>query len=144
MFESFRRLADAVEALQGEARDIRIALEEQAENTLQSTELASRLSAIEVGYARWTAEADAVMLKADALFKNARNSEERARDAQKKSAARAETGVEDEADMRRAYEEMYGDRSSDIQPDDVEPGEWTNVPGRPTTQKNNRLRAKFR
>jgi len=144
MFESLRKASGALQELASTLEDIRLVLTAQAENTLQSTALSSRVAEIEVGYAKWTAEAEAAMLKADALFKNARNSEERARDAQKKSAAAAEAGVEGEAEMRAAYEALYGTDRGNSLPDSGDAHLLAEPPVVTESTRNNRLRSKFR
>jgi len=149
MFESFRRVADGVQGLQGTLEDIRLVLTAQAENALQATELTARVAEIEIGYAKWTAEAEAAMLKADALFKNARNSEERARDARKKANGAAEGRVEGEIEMRAAYAELFGTGLPEGDVEGVQPTtmqrvrDRVEVGTRVETSKNLRLRAKF-
>ena len=96
MFSNSRKVAEALKALDETANDIRVvlahlsfeglqevlaeireALKANAQQSVLGGDLSDRMAAIEVGYAKISAEAEALVLKADAQFKNARNAEER-------------------------------------------------------------------
>jgi len=148
MFGSLRRCADALQTLQGTLDDMRLILTAQAENTLDGTALSDRVAAIEIGYAKESAEAQALVLKADALFKNARNAEERTRDMNRKADEATEGGIEGEREIREAYARLFG-----LPPGDVNGIEEVGVPALPASvgdltgrdpAKTRRLRAKFR
>lgn len=114
MFAHLRSIAEAVRELRRCGDDIRDALLVQAAGSHEGTALSDRVAAVEIGYAKWEAEAEATMLRADALFKNARNAEERARDMKKKASAATEGSVEGEEAIRDAYRAAYGVPEGDV------------------------------
>lgn len=115
MFESFRKSSDALQELAASVLTIQRILLSTLETEAQRDLLKERVETLELGYAKWSAEAEATMLKADALFKNARNSEERAREMKKKANGRPEDSVEGEAEIRAAYVELYGIPEEDVE-----------------------------
>jgi len=136
MFRSLRRATEALQALQGHMAAIQQVLEEwPREASPEPTDLSpvtDRIDRLEMGYAKWQAEADATMLRADAVFKNARNAEERARSKMKK--ADDDEGESDE--FNSAYQAYMESRAE---------GEAQVVNGGVAlTGKARRLRAKFR
>lgn len=155
MFHAISRIAEALQGLLIETTAIRQALDEQAAEPLQEplnlSPITDRLDKIELGYAKWEAQAEANLLKADALFKNARNAEERTRASVKKTSEALESSAEGEEAIRSAYAELYG-----VQDGDVEGGENGEVPAvhplveadarvkRSMDARNLRLMAKFR
>jgi len=115
MFNTLRQASEALQDLATSLKDIRLVLRSSLVHAEQQEEHGRRISALEVGSATRSAEAEATLLKADALFKNARNAEERARDKSKKGNGGIEPQVEGEAEIRAAYSELYG-----VPPEDVE------------------------
>lgn len=83
MFRALRQTAEALRGLLVQATASRQLLEEwpvaPTPEPPNLTAVTERLDRLEVGYAKWQAEAEATLLKADAVFKNARNAEERTR-----------------------------------------------------------------
>lgn len=114
MFETLRKASEALQGLRVSIASVERILRTTLENAEQREALSDRIAALEVGYAKWSAEADATLLKADALFKNARNAEERARDKSKKKNGAHEPQVEGEEAIRAAYSELYG-----VSPDEI-------------------------
>ena len=147
MFETLRKASDALQGLRLSMEAIQKALHQRLDDAHRMETHDSRIAALEVGYAKWSAEAEATLLKADALFKNARNAEERARDKLKKKNGASEPQAEGEAEIRAAYADLYG-----IPPEDVELGAMADPPriGRGAdetnlmTARNRRLKAKYR
>jgi len=84
MFKTIRKGAEALQVLAQDLRRIRVILTETLEVSQQREALEERLAKVERGYAGWSAQAEALVLKADALFKNARNAEERTRSMREK------------------------------------------------------------
>ncbi len=116
----------ALRALVSTMGSIQELLALHVEHSHQGQELTERVALIEVGYARWTAEAEATLLKADAVFKNARNAEERTRDMAKKAAADESDPerVEGEAEIIEAYRAAGWVQASDVdggEPEGVQP-----------------------
>jgi len=107
MFESFRRSADALQKLVVQMTKLRQLLEDMSRHIPQEAvdfkPVTERLDRLEVGYAKWQAEAEATLLKADALFKNARNAEERARSKAAKADEDSQGDVESE-EFLQAYQ----------------------------------------
>jgi len=150
MFKSLRQSAGALRGLEVQLVAIRQILEERSlevpQEPLDLSPLTNRLDRLEVGYAKWQAEAEATLLKADALFKNSRNAEERTRSKQAKiDEADAEGSLESE-EFALAYERWVQDRDAEGGADNglqgVRPGVEIH-PGR-SPAKALRLRAKFR
>jgi len=150
MFRAVSRVTDALQALVFEAGAIRLSLDTwphaPAQEPPDLSAITDRLDKIELGYAKWEAQAEANLLKADALFKHARNSEERTRASVKKANEALESGPEGEAEIREAYAALYG-----VPPLDAEGGENGGVqPLHPDvdvdagTPRQRRLMAKFR
>ena len=115
----FSAIKDGSEALRGllvSMEAIRQLLDEWVEESSQGQDLTERVAMIEVGYARWTAEAEATLLKADAVYKNARNAEERARTLSKEKAASESDPdrVEGEAEIIEAYRAAGWVQASDV------------------------------
>ena len=137
MFGSLRLIAGALQGLLVQLTDLRQAFEDRPDETPQEpldlSTITDRLDAIEIGSARWRAEAEATLLKADALFKNARNAEERTRS--KNKAIR-----EDEYESSEFAEAV----ESWIQARDAE-GPENGAPGVEVhSRKASAVRAKFR
>ena len=147
MFKTLRKASDALQSMRVSIAGIWEILRASLENVEQREALSDRVAALEVGYAKWSAEAEAMLLKADALFKNARNSEERARDKSKKKNGAAEPQTEGEAEIRAAYADLFGMSGEDVaagvaptlQPIDAVAGATDRE-----TARNRRLKAKFR
>ena len=147
MFETLRKASEALQGLRVSIASVERILRTTLENAEQREALSDRIATLEVGYAKWSAEAEATLLKADALFKNARNAEERARDKSKKRNGQPEPQVEGEAEIRAAYAELYGVPESEIDLSllpDVLGAEAGSERTRAETGKALRLRAKFR
>lgn len=70
--------------------------------------ITERLDRLEVGWSKWAAVAEANLLKADALFKNARNAEERTRSKAAKLDEDSAGSVESE-EFAKAYERWLQD-----------------------------------
>lgn len=148
MFRAIRQAAASLQACETGMKDVQRILLTTLENTEQREALAERVAALELGHAKWQAEAEALILKADAVYKNARNAEERTRSNQKRADERSEGSTEGEEAIREAYDELYG-----VSDGDAEGGENGGVQGvRPhmevdggaQTPRNRRLMAKFR
>jgi len=145
MFRASRDAADALSGLLLQAAKIREALEEwpvaSTPEPPDLTGVTERLDRLEVGYAKWEATAEANLLKADALFKNARNAEERTRSKAAKLNEDSEGSLESE-EFSRAIERW-------IQDGDAEGGEGNGMQAmrdgmEPLTPKALAVRAKFR
>jgi len=107
MIRAFREGSGALRGLLVQAIALREMLETWPHHTVPEppdppdlSPLTERLDRLEVGQAKWQAEAEATLLKADALFKNARNAEERTRS----RVAKADEDDEESAEFAAAYE----------------------------------------
>lgn len=141
MFRAVREGSEALRGLRAEVAEMRVVLQEWPRSAPPEppdlSAITERLDRIEVGYAKWEAEAEATLLKADAVFKNARNAEERTRSKLKASDA-------DETESTEFEEAM----AHWLQANNAEEGEENGVPGvRPGVEVHSRkalaLRAKF-
>jgi len=149
MFRAISEVAEALRGLRKEARTIGQTLEEWPQPAPQEppdlSGITERIDKIELHYAKWEAQAEANLLKADALFKNARNAEERTRASTKKANETLESSVEGEEAIRLAYASLYG-----VPPLDANGGENGELSALRSgleldagTPKNRRLKAKF-
>lgn len=104
MFKSLRKASEALQDLAGTLNDIEDVLRSRLGDLYEGRELDDRLDTLERSRATWEAEAEAQFLRADALFKNARASEERGREMKKKKNAASNGGIEGTAEMLEAYQ----------------------------------------
>jgi len=79
MFQFIRKATDALNALAKAISGVEEVLLTHYKATLEGHDLAERVARIEIGRAKWEAEVEAHLLRADSVFKNARNAEERTR-----------------------------------------------------------------
>jgi len=79
MFGSNRRSTEATERLAASLREIGGLLRAHLELSQRGESLSDRVDALELSRAAMEAELDAEMMKAQAIYKNVRNSEERIR-----------------------------------------------------------------
>jgi len=144
MFRAIRDVAEAVRELRAEATIVANSFMEWSRSAHQEppdlSAITERLDRIEVGAAKWQAEAEATLLKADALFKNARNAEERARSKQAR--------LNEDPDGHLESEEFSGAMARWVQSADAEGGGGDGLPavhqGVEVTGKALAVRAKFR
>ena len=115
MFKTLRSASEALQELRHGVEAIAEALRDISKEGNKGDALSDRVAALEIGGAKRAAEAEATLLKADALFKNARNSEERARTLTKKANGASGYPVEGEAEIRKAYAELYGVSEADLE-----------------------------
>lgn len=95
MFSTIRQLIEVLQALSKAVRDIADQLPAVLDRGADAAELAARLEDLELSRARWEAEIDALILKADSSFKSAAAAESRART------------------MKRSYEKIAGELDPD-------------------------------
>jgi len=80
------RIVASLDELENTLSDIALVLRKVQEASEEGSDAGSRLAELERSRELWEANAEAHMLKGDALFKNARNAEERVRVAMRKDA----------------------------------------------------------
>lgn len=142
MIRAVREGAEALKGMLTELKRLGTVLEEWPEPaTLLPPDLSTitdRLDRLEVGYAKWQAEAEATYLKADALFKNARNSEERARSREKATDEGSDESEEFDEAMRGwvLTQGSKGDEENGLSE--------MRRPPKPPSLKDRAVRAKFR
>jgi len=92
MFDSLSRIADTLGLLLECAQEMPQPNGLVQPDAFDASALIERLDQIELGRAKWEAECEVTLMKADAAFKNARNAEERTRS----MTARADEDSEDD------------------------------------------------
>jgi len=144
MIHAFRDGADALRGLLVQATALRQLLEERpVAPTPEPPDLSAvteRVDQIELSAAKWQAEAEALILKADSQFQNARNAEERARSKQKRLDDDSEGSLESE-ELSRAYQRYLQDVDAETREGNGLPGVRESVEIQP--RKALALRAKF-
>jgi len=95
MFMTFRRRLAAAQGTEKALRDIADILHEVSGRVADRRELVDRIEELELSRAKWEAELEALVLKADSTLKSANNAEARTRTMKKSYESFADEGLGD-------------------------------------------------
>jgi len=136
MFSPFRRVTEAIGDLAGVIRTTASMMAEIAERRDELAPFEGRLEELERSRAKWEAEIDAYLLKADSTLRSANNAESRARTMRKHDQSNADPFGDDREEVEAPVPEGYAPigPEEELQPVHV---------GVEASPKEQRLRAKF-
>lgn len=123
MLRGIRELLVAHKAIAATLVGIRVSMDRAREgDPNEITDLRQRIDEVELGNAKWQAECEATLMKAEGQFKAARNAEERTKTMVNHESS--EGGAASEEEIFAAYREL----GLGVPPGDAEAGEAEEVP----------------